>query len=160
MPSPLDANYDPTVFPDPLRFDTVDGVACKEQLLRLLRADLERPATEGRDDAVGPGGRVAEAGILGGEDDVALADEVVRTREAPAVDLGDDRLRRAPHTHELLGRSVDRRGPHEVLARIPPTVRAERVGTELESPAEVIAAAERALGPAQDDHFDRLVADR
>ena len=83
-------------------------------------------------------------GVLAGDHEVGAEREVAAAADAPAVHLGDHRLRRAPDAHELLRRRELRRGGEgEVLARVPAPVGGDRVVPVLEAVAEVVAGAER-----------------
>ena len=94
----------------------------------------------------------ADSRVLGGDDDVGAEGEVAAAADAPAVHLGDHRLRRPPDAHELvMGRGLGSGGGREVLARIPLAVGLERA--PFESAAEVIAGAERAARAADHDHL-------
>ena len=65
-----------------------------QQLARLLLADDERHEQRHRRRPE-PDLRLAEPGVLGGDDQVAGHRELEPARERVAVDLGDDRLRAA-----------------------------------------------------------------
>ena len=58
----------------------------------------------------------ADPRVLAGDHEVGAEREVAAAADAPAVDLGDHRLRRAPDAHELLGR---RRAPARWRRRSP-----------------------------------------
>ena len=83
-------------------FGTVDHVAGEEEFFGFEHADFEGPEAGGGGDAEGAAGGVAEAGVVGGEDDVAGADQFAAAGEAEAVDLGDDRFAVAPHPEPAL----------------------------------------------------------
>ena len=84
-------------------------------------------------------------------DEVGAEREVAAAADAPAVDLGDHRLRRAPDAHELLRRRDTaarsrRRSPCPDPSSPSVVIASSQC---LEAAAEVVAAAERAAGAAQ-----------
>ena len=102
--------------------------------------------------------RVAEQRALGGEDDVARADQVEPAGQAVAVGLGDDRLAEVPHPQPALDHLAQRlavagdRRLAEVGHRVALLASGRRRRPPYESTGrEVVAGAERPPGAAQAD---------
>src|SRR5581483_6420756 len=97
---------------------------------------------ERRQDTQGAAGGMPEQGILAGEDDVAVADELGAPGKAIAVDLGDGGFGQRPQPLPSLDR----------------TMKSEAVGGDGEAGAgllgalEVVAGGEGASGAADDHH--------
>ena len=76
----------------------VERVAGQQQALGALEPEAVGPH-RGRRRAPDAGRRIADAAVLGADDQVAAQGEVGAAADAEAVHLGDDRLGRAPQGH-------------------------------------------------------------
>ncbi len=113
----------------------VDGVAGQQQPLRALEPDAVHPH-RGRGRAPHPRRRVADAAVLGADDQVGAQREVGAAADAEAVHLRDHRLGRAPQRH--VGGDVAR---HQLVVddRVPG---ARLLPHHLRAPVDVVAGAE------------------
>ena len=133
----------------------VDRVAGEQQALGALQAEAVHPHRRRR-RAPHARRRVADAAVLGADDEVRAQREVGAAGDAVAVDLGDDRLGRAPQRHV----GVDEAAHGRVVGdRVPRRARLGRLH-RLRAPADVVARAERAPGAAQAHDADVVVGQR
>ena len=125
----------------------VERVAGQQQALGALEAEAVDPH-RGRRRAPHARGRVADAAVLGADDEVRAQGEVGAAAHAEAVDLRDDRLGRAPQRHV----GVDEARIMLRSRRSGPTGASPSASSiDSRAPADVVARAERPPGAAQAD---------
>ncbi len=130
----------------------VDQVAGQQQALGAHRADAVDPHRGGR---AAPDARrhVADAGVVGHQQQVAAQRDVAAAGHRIAVDLGDGRLVAAPQAHELPGVALHQR----VVAHRLPGHRLVGLVRVLGVELQVVAGAERAASALQHDRVHTRV---